>query len=585
LLPTFLLMQLILRKLIFILFLFVIVDGISQIISPRDRQVIDSLKELDYKDIYNSFKRVEDDSSRAFVFAQAYLEKGKIDNDSIKIANAFSQLNFITNNSLTSIKYGDSIIHYTKNMNHKDYPSLGYLIKAGEYYYLGNYKLALDNYIITNKYLEKNENIQQLLAVKTEIAGIKDILGLHQEVFSEYKDIMKLVIKDSLSEYYNNNFLTALLNLASSYNSVRKLDSADILIKEGIYKSLKLKDTAKYYSFISLGGFNAYFKGNYQAAGDSLDKSFPFQTDQNSRINYYLYKGKIAKDLNKAEEAILNFEKLDSIYEIHQDPVRELPEVYQTFIDYYKEKGDIQNQLKYIDKFIAVDSVLDANFNYLNTKITKEYDIPLLIEDKENLINQLKGEKRQTNLGIGILVGMTLLLGWFLFYYIKKQKFYKKRFEEILNSKPNDKSQTSNSKFQGSNSKPPSSKLEGVSKEVIDSIQRGLQGFEKEKIFLDPTITLNSLSKKLDTNSNYLSKVINFYQQKNFSTYLNDLRIEYAIEQLKTNAQFRRYSVKGMAQEVGFNSVESFSKAFYKRTGIYPSYFLKELEKIKELMD
>ena len=151
-----------------------------------------------------------------------------------------------------------------------------------------------------------------------------------------------------------------------------------------------------------------------------------------------------------------------------------------------------------------------------------------------------------------------------------------------MNSKPNDKSQTSNSKFQSSNSKPPSSKLEGVSKEVIDSIQRGLQGFEKEKIFLDPSITLNSLSKKIDTNSNYLSKVINFYQQKNFSNYLNDLRIEYAIEQLKTNKQFRLYSVKGMAREVGFNSPESFSKAFYKRAGIYPSYFLKQLEKVNK---
>ena len=34
-----------------------------------------------------------------------------------------------------------------------------------------------------------------------------------------------------------------------------------------------------------------------------------------------------------------------------------------------------------------------------------------------------------------------------------------------------------------------------------------------------------------------------------------------------------------IAQEVGFNNSESFSKAFYKKTGIYPSYFIKQLEK------
>jgi len=251
--------------------------------------------------------------------------------------------------------------------------------------------------------------------------------------------------------------------------------------------------------------------------------------------------------------------------------------VYQTFIDYYKAKGDIQNQLKYIDKFIAVDSILNANFNYLSTNITKQYDIPLLIADKENLISQLEKEKNQSTIGFGIAGAVAIIFGGLLFYYIKKQKFYKKRFEEILNNKPNTKSQVSNSKVQTHK------KINNVSEEVVEKINQGLKDFEKEKEYLDSTITLNNLSKKLDTNSNYLSKVINCYQEKNFSNYLNDLRIEFAVEQLKTNAQFRRYSVKGMAQEVGFNSVESFSKVFYKRTGIYPSYFLRNLNKIDNI--
>ncbi|NAS32159.1 helix-turn-helix domain-containing protein [Flavobacteriaceae bacterium R38] len=49
------------------------------------------------------------------------------------------------------------------------------------------------------------------------------------------------------------------------------------------------------------------------------------------------------------------------------------------------------------------------------------------------------------------------------------------------------------------------------------------------------------------------------------------IRVEYAINQLKTNPKFCLYSVKGIAKEAGFNSQESFSKAFYKNTGIYPS--------------
>ena len=37
--------------------------------------------------------------------------------------------------------------------------------------------------------------------------------------------------------------------------------------------------------------------------------------------------------------------------------------------------------------------------------------------------------------------------------------------------------------------------------------------------------------------------------------------------------------IKLSINEIGFNNTESFSKAFYRKTGIYPSYFIKEIEK------
>jgi YesN/AraC family two-component response regulator len=95
-------------------------------------------------------------------------------------------------------------------------------------------------------------------------------------------------------------------------------------------------------------------------------------------------------------------------------------------------------------------------------------------------------------------------------------------------------------------------------------------------------INLNGLAKKLQTNQNYLSRVVNLKMEKNFSQYLSDLRIEYALEELKSNSVFRKYSVKAIANECGFKTSESFSKAFYKEVGIYPSYYIKKLEKEKD---
>ena len=90
------------------------------------------------------------------------------------------------------------------------------------------------------------------------------------------------------------------------------------------------------------------------------------------------------------------------------------------------------------------------------------------------------------------------------------------------------------------------------------------------------------MSKSFNTNSKYLSKVINTFKDKNFSNYINDLRIKYAIAELKKNPKFRKFTIKAIAQETGFNTTEAFSKSFYKVSGIYPSFFLKQLEKQSE---
>lgn len=82
----------------------------------------------------------------------------------------------------------------------------------------------------------------------------------------------------------------------------------------------------------------------------------------------------------------------------------------------------------------------------------------------------------------------------------------------------------------------------------------------------------------MNTNSKYLSKVIKYYHSKSFSPYVNDLRIDYTIGRLKVDHKIQNYTIKAIAAEAGFNSAEAFSKYFYKKNGIYPSYFIKQLK-------
>lgn len=113
---------------------------------------------------------------------------------------------------------------------------------------------------------------------------------------------------------------------------------------------------------------------------------------------------------------------------------------------------------------------------------------------------------------------------------------------------------------------------------VIENVLKKLNGFEVSDRFSKRHYTLNSLAKELDTNSAYLSKIINVYKSVNFANYLNNLRIDFAVTELSKNRSLRSYTIKAIAEEVGFKNAQSFSSAFHKRKGIYPSYFIKQLE-------
>ena len=55
----------------------------------------------------------------------------------------------------------------------------------------------------------------------------------------------------------------------------------------------------------------------------------------------------------------------------------------------------------------------------------------------------------------------------------------------------------------------------------------------------------------------------------------------YALENLQENSTFLKYSIKAIALECGYRNATSFSRAFYKQTGLYPSFYIKQLNKKK----
>ena len=96
---------------------------------------------------------------------------------------------------------------------------------------------------------------------------------------------------------------------------------------------------------------------------------------------------------------------------------------------------------------------------------------------------------------------------------------------------------------------------------------------ERDKLFLDPHLSLNRLSTITGTNTLYLSRAINVCTGHNFKTMLNDYRIKYAEALLKNNA-IPRFSFKEFHVQCGFLSKSAFYSAFKKRMNMTPKEFL-----------
>lgn len=95
-------------------------------------------------------------------------------------------------------------------------------------------------------------------------------------------------------------------------------------------------------------------------------------------------------------------------------------------------------------------------------------------------------------------------------------------------------------------------------------------------------MSLAVLAGQLETNTKYLSEVINKYKEKNFNVYINELRVNYLVSLLKNDATYLNYKVSYLADVAGFSSHSSFTTVFKSITGMSPNTFIQQLIKANQ---
>lgn len=237
---------------------------------------------------------------------------------------------------------------------------------------------------------------------------------------------------------------------------------------------------------------------------------------------------------------------------------KELRYYYTLENQYHTRWGDVEEAHSYLDSILIAHRAYEDKYNAL---VILRAEQELFETEKALRKQQLLHQKVIIQLTGAALILLAATLLFILYLYKKKHAAYHQlvlrtqewanRIETSLPAKCNE--------------------AEADDLALMEAINRLMM---EEKIYSDPELTTESLAARLGVNRNAVSKAVNSILQKNFSAFINDYRIREAIRLLSDPAN-DALTTDAIATDAGFNSRETFYRAFKARTGITPVQFRK----------
>ncbi|APD08080.1 hypothetical protein UJ101_02582 [Flavobacteriaceae bacterium UJ101] len=548
-------------------------------------QEVDTLQNKTLEELSVLYKKhISVRDSIAIEYAKALVKKAKEENNPFYLFRAYYNSAYsikkITKKYDISLKYVDSAIMVFKEGFCEEYSKLNINL-ADAYHSKGSTLLtiynepkeALELFLKGQEYLKKCSDKVSEKLIESAISFIYTEMGEYEKALKiDRKRFFEIKKKSVASIWDKETYLITLEHLVISYMNINQYYKALELIKKGIKKSQEFKiERPRLYQLES----ECYYRlEEYRRALSSIDSAW-YYYKSNNKMGYEIYhmNGLIYDQLKISKKSIYSLRKADSLIFKQENFTLEQAEGYKVLLTHYKKTKQYDSQLYYTNRYLYIDSVLDERYKSFSNQIKERYEIPNLIEEREILIEKLEERHQRKQYYIYGLVLLGSLVGFIGLYYYQKQKKYKKAFQKLQSGNVEEKPQS----FKETSE----TKSLTLSKEVVEDLSKKLEVFEQEKQFLSSKMNLQRMARLFKSNSLYISKVINCTKQKNFSTYINDLRIDESIKILQEKTTFQNYTVKALAEEFGFSSTQAFSKAFYKRTEMYPSYFIKQLKKEK----
>ncbi|WP_298510238.1 helix-turn-helix domain-containing protein [uncultured Kordia sp.] len=550
-----------------------------QIHAQEDQFKTDSLAKFSFEILtekYNFYKNTTPNTAKVYLnnmLLKATTLEQRV--SSLLIACRHETFYGATEKALTHVDTAISLLQTQQNNSllGKAYERKGFVF----YYKEKNYEVALDFYLKALQLAKDADNKLLLITVEHKIAALYFMIDNKEVALQKYRALyhetynksnipyeVKIPILKSLSNVYFKKY--------SVHPAEKKLlDSSLFFGEKGLKLALAEKNKKDITYLTTLLGIASYTDKSYDEALSYLAKAenTAIKIGLQGRLpSIYHYKGMVFLATQTSDSAIYYFQK-NAEHLKDTTKLFAFPNTYALLSEGYEQQNDLENALHYAQLAIDYTTKTYTKRAALQYTLDTKYDIPKLKERSELLRKELQKASYTKGVWIVLTIFLAVILMCSFIFFRRRERLHQKKIDTITVA-----TETENV----INTATKQTVTTQVSEAQTNTILKALEHFENSTLFVNPDCTLSFLAQELATNTSYLSKTINTHKKQSYTEYLVNLRISYAIKRLKNEKRFRAYSVASIAHECGFKSAKSFSRAFKKHTGIYPSNYIKNIK-------
>lgn len=472
---------------------------------------------------------------------------------------------------------------------------------ADSLFYAEQYPRALEYFIKGLEAAERDGDDETYLNCTGYISNIYDAFGDYKSAVNYLHkgyEIAKKNKKQNMQANYVINLVMAYCRMGDVENGKKYYE---------LQKKTPTRNNKEYWEYYNRYNWANILKaeGRYEEAikahKQALEyaKNTHFNGSPNRKKLFVLYQeseiGNLLIKLGKSNEAKTYGYKC-AAHSKNIESNELLANAYKMLADAFRIEGEADSTDKYMSLYVSVsDSVYDTKSFYTAQSKLAEY------EDK---VRRAHIEKLWYI--IGIVGGVLLLVGILLFLVFLNnkrlhaaqrmllsknnelekqdeenqrllnrylQELKDKKNEEILEKKDEDDKKRSDETLENLNLTERTDILSQVQKDQL--LQQIIDVMKKHENIANSDFNLNMLAEMTQSNTKYVSLVINETYGKNFKTLLNEYRCREASRLLLDKEKYGNYTMQAIYEAVGYTNATSFIRAFKAMYGMTPSTYQK----------